>query len=129
MKTEKRVFGDLGEDAAAKYLSKNKFKILARNFLCGSHEIDIVAENKEFLIFVEVKTRTFNQENIARFGRACEAVDFRKRRSLFAAARAYCATYPKKKKIRMDIVEVYFDDAVPPRLHSIHHMPDAFRIE
>lgn len=129
MKTKKRAFGDLGEEAAAKYLSKSKLKILERNFVCGSHEIDIVAESKEFLIFVEVKTRTFCKENVTRFGRACEAVDARKRRRIFAAARAYCAAYPKKKKIRMDIVEVYFDDADPPNLLSIHHMPDAFRIE
>jgi putative endonuclease len=129
MKTVKRALGDLGEEAAAKYLRKNKIKVLERNYVYGPHEIDIVAENKEFLIFVEVKTRTFCEENVARYGRACEAVDRHKRRSLLAAARGYCAQYPKKKKIRMDVIEVYFKDAEPPTLQEIHHMPDAFRIE
>ena len=60
MKTVKRALGDLGEEAAAKYLRKNKIKVLERNYVYGPHEIDIVAENKEFLIFVEVKTRGEN---------------------------------------------------------------------
>lgn len=129
MKTKNRALGDLGEEAAAKYLKKNRYKILERNFTYGKDEIDIIAENREFLIFVEVKTRTYSESNLARFGRACEAVDHRKRQCLFAAARGYLASYKKEKKIRMDVVEVYFDSATPPHLLSVHHMPDAFRIE
>ncbi|MBQ8351065.1 MAG: YraN family protein [Clostridia bacterium] len=129
MKTEKRRLGDLGEDAAAKYLRKNKIKILERNFTYGPHEIDIIAANREFLIFVEVKTRTHREETIAQYGRACEAVDHRKRHSMLCAVRGYCKSTPPKKKIRLDVVEVYFENTDPPKLHAIHHMPDAFRIE
>ena len=128
MKTEKRLFGDLGEDAAAKYLLKNKFKVIERNYTSGKNEIDIIAENRDFLIFVEVKTRTYDEQNLSRFGRACEAVDVRKQRCLIAAARAYCATHKLNKRVRMDVIEVYFD-ATTSLLHSINHMPDAFRIE
>jgi putative endonuclease len=107
MKTAKRAFGDLGEEAAAKYLKKIKLKVLERNYIYGPHEIDIIAENKEFLIFVEVKTRTFCEESIAKYGRACAAVDQRKQRSLLTAARGYCAQHSKKKKIRMDVVGLH----------------------
>lgn len=129
MKEEKQNIGALGEDAAAKYLKKNHYRVVERNYTSGKNEIDIIAENREFLVFVEVKSRTHSEDTIARFGRACEAVDVRKQRCLLAAARAYCAKNTTKKKVRMDVVEVYFQNTDTPVLHSIHHMPDAFRIE
>ena len=54
MKTEKRKRGDIGEKAAAKHLKKQRYRILERNYVCGHHEIDLIAENREFLVFVEV---------------------------------------------------------------------------
>lgn len=129
MKTEKRLLGDLGEDAAAKFLRKNKYRILERNYTYGPYEIDIIAESKEFFVFVEVKTRTYREGSMERFGRACEAVDRAKRHSLLAAARGYCSQNACKKKIRMDVIEVYYQDTTPPTLHTLHHMPDAFRFE
>ncbi len=128
-KTRNKILGDAGEDAASNFLRKNKFKILERNYAVGNQEIDIIAENKEFLVFAEVKTRTFSAEHIEKFGHACEAVDHAKRRNLLAAARRYISTINLRKKIRMDVIEVYFSNTNPPHLLSIHHMPDAFRIE
>ena len=48
--------GDKGEAYAAKYLKKHKYKIIARNYKKPYGEIDIIAENKEVIAFVEVKT-------------------------------------------------------------------------
>ena len=45
IRTEKRITGNIGEDAACKYLRKNKYKILKRNYVSNGHEIDIIAEN------------------------------------------------------------------------------------
>ena len=49
--------GDYGEDLACKYLNKLGYKILERNYRIRGGEIDIVAKDKEYLTFVEVKTR------------------------------------------------------------------------
>lgn len=49
--------GNKGEDLACEYLQKQGYKILERNFRIRGGEIDIVAYDKEYLVFVEVKTR------------------------------------------------------------------------
>ena len=126
MKSEKRIFGDRGEDAAALYLKKQHYRIIARNTVIGRREIDIIAESREALVFLEVKTRTVSSSQ-DRYGRACMAVNADKRRNLLAAARTYIATHPIKKPIRFDVIEVYYDTSDPPVLLDIHHMPDAFR--
>lgn len=127
MKTKTKALGDLGEEAAAKYLRKNHYKIRGRNHTCGKYEIDIIAEDRDYIIFVEVKTRTYREESIARFGRACTAVDENKQRCLLLAARDYVFEKKCKKQIRMDVIEVYYQEGDPPLLQTIHHMPDAFR--
>ena len=47
-----------GENIACNYLESQGYKIIDRNFICNSGEIDIIAKYKEELVFVEVKTRT-----------------------------------------------------------------------
>ena len=126
MKSDARLFGDRGEQLAADFLKKNKYRILARNLTVGRREIDILAECREALVFVEVKTRTYSERTQQRFGRACLSVDADKRRNLLAAARAYIAKHPTKKPLRFDVIEVYFGE-MPDTPPDIHHMPDAFR--
>lgn len=127
MKTQKRLLGDYGERAAAKYLKKNKYRIKHRNYEIGRLEIDIIAENKDHLVFAEVKTRTFDENNVARFGSPVMAVDRKKQANLIAAASAYIARFPTEKCIRFDVIEVYTSDGERPRILSVHHLPDAFR--
>ena len=55
-KTAKRLVGDIGEDFASDYLKEAGFKILERNYLRRWGEIDIIAQKKGILYFVEVKT-------------------------------------------------------------------------
>ncbi|TRZ78644.1 YraN family protein [bacterium] len=57
MKTSKQRSGDLGENMATNYLKKHGFDIICRNFKCYWGEIDIIAKEKEEIVFVEVKTR------------------------------------------------------------------------
>ena len=52
------VLGEKGEQAAADFMKNKGYKILKRNWTKHRHEIDIIAENEEYIIFVEVKTRT-----------------------------------------------------------------------
>lgn len=126
MKTLKRLLGDRGERAAASYLRKNKYKIKHRNYEIGKLEVDIIAEDKEHLIFVEVKTRTYDEGNIARFGSPVMAVDRKKQANIIAAASAYIRRFPTEKRIRFDVIEVYTSNDARQRILSVHHMPDAF---
>jgi len=54
----RHVLGKEGEDEAVKYLEKKGYRIIERNFLCRQGEIDIIALDKEYIVFVEIKTRT-----------------------------------------------------------------------
>ena len=55
--TDKKKLGDRGEDYTARYLEKQGFHIVERNWHSRYGEIDIIAENEEYLLFVEVKSR------------------------------------------------------------------------
>lgn len=127
MKTQKRQTGDIGERAAAKYLRKNKYKILATNAFFGKKEVDIIAENREYIVFAEVKTRTLSLDGTLPYGRPASAVDHDKQSNLIAAARMYLATHPLKKRLRFDVLEVYLPMNDPHAPPTVIHMPDAFR--
>lgn len=117
---EKRTFrqqrGKLGEDYAAKYLRRAGIKVLLRNWRHGRDEVDIVALEKDCLVFVEVKTRA---ENDLRGGYA--AVNARKRRAQKRAIRAYLnALRERPRAHRFDVMEVFLaSDNSPSRI--IHH--------
>lgn len=102
IKTRNRQLGDIGEDAAAKLLKKKKFKIIKRNYVAVNHEIDIIAEDKEYQIFVEVKCR-----DVGGTERPAAAVTPEKQRSIIRAASFYTGFNPSGKKKRFDVIEVY----------------------
>ena len=100
----KKTIGELGEAAAAKFLKKNGYRILERNFRSHPHEIDIIAwnRNEKALVFVEVKTR--NAEALV--GGYHAAMNKHKRDCVKKCAAAYL----KKTKFnpvswRFDIIE------------------------
>lgn len=96
------VLGRFGEDEAIKYLKKHKYKILERNFSCALGEIDIIAQDGEFLVFVEVKAR-----NSAKFGLPREAVDIFKQRKIINTALYYQKIKRKLDSlVRFDVVEI-----------------------
>ena len=117
--------GRFGESAAAKYLKKHGYRILARNYKASHNEIDIIAEDKENLVFIEVKTRTENS-----YQTPIEAVMPAKQKRTIAAARAYLYKSGSDKRIRFDIIEVYLERAPRlfsgPVIKSIEHIVDAF---
>lgn len=67
--------GRIGENIIADYITKLGYKVVERNFECNQGEIDIIAKDKEELVFIEVKTRT----DIS-YGEASEAVTNTKKR-------------------------------------------------
>jgi len=55
---EKKELGKQGEEMAVRYLKKKGYRIVERNYVCKMGEMDIIAREKDTLVFVEVKTRT-----------------------------------------------------------------------
>ena len=123
------MIGRYGEDAAAKFLKQNGYRIVAANFRAGRNEIDLIAEDREFLVFVEVKTRgtrTYPTD----YGAPADAVNRAKRKRTVEAARAYLYKKPTEKTPRFDVIEVYLEEtafSATPRVLKINHLCDAFR--
>ena len=104
-KHENKTSGGRGEKLAEKYLRDSGYRILARNFTTDIGEIDLIATDDEFLIFVEVKARMSDA-----YGEPAEAVDVRKQRKLNMVA----SQYIKKSMLfgapaRFDVIEVRLD--------------------
>ena len=126
--TEKRRIGDLGEDAAARLLKKKGYKILARNLVVGDAEIDIIACDREFTVFIEVKTRKYSEERVGE-SRPASAVTAEKQRRIIKAARGYLAYNPSPRRVRFDVIEVYYEERDGKlRVHSTEHLEGTFNI-
>ncbi len=109
IKTEKRRLGSYGEKMARRYLRRHGYKIIKKNFVADAHEIDIIAEDRDTIAFIEVKTRTLGYQN-ANEPRPASSVDAKKQRGIISAARYYAAYNPSNKRKRFDIIEVYVNN-------------------
>jgi putative endonuclease len=103
MPKDSRSSGRRGEDLACKFLKKDKYKILEKNFSCRQGEIDIIAEDRKGVVcFVEVKARSRQD-----YGLPIEAVTHSKQKKLLATAFIYLETNKMESKdMRFDIVSV-----------------------
>jgi putative endonuclease len=120
MTQERLSLGKKGEDLAIAQLRALKYRILERNFKCALGEIDIIAREKDTLVFVEVKTRRTRD-----FGGPAAAVNARKQRQLSRVA----LTYFNMKKLpqmpaRFDVVAVELTPPAP----RIEVLRDAFEL-
>lgn len=128
IKTEKRRIGDIGEEAAARFMRKQGYKILERGYAARGHEIDLIAEDRENLVFVEVKTRTLGRIT-PKEPRPASAVTPDKQRGIFEAARWYYAPKSCAKRKRFDIIEVYLtDEGGKYSVSDIKHLISAFTL-
>lgn len=112
----KRLLGNKGENLAVKYLKGKGFKILQRNFRTPLGEIDIIAEDREALVFIEVKTRSGDS-----FGLPFEAVDSKKRERMRRIALLYLKNLDKERPVRFDVISIEVKDR-----NSINHIMGAF---
>jgi putative endonuclease len=99
--SETRTLGQKGEDIAAAYLKDAGYKIRHRNWISGKREIDIVAENNDYVVFVEVKTRS---EGFLVHPK--DAVTNDKQRSMIHSAESYIRKYDIDKESRFDIITI-----------------------
>ena len=126
--TDKRIKGNLGERAAAKFLKKKRYKILALNFVGNGHEIDIVARDKknDTVAFVEVKTRSEGSVGYIE-SRPASAVTPEKQRSIIKASKEFTKRMQKNTRIRYDVIEVYLERVGSRhRVKEINHLVSAF---
>ena len=115
--SESHNLGQKGEDLAAEHLKKAGYKILYRNWKWGKHEIDIIAENKDFIIFAEVKTRTDDYQM-----HPVTAVTSEKQKSIIWAAEGYLKKFNIDKESRFDVITIIKKDED----FEIDHIEDAF---
>lgn len=84
MEKYNKVLGNCGEDAAVKFLKKNGYSILERNFNIRGGEIDIIARKGDYVVFVEVKTRSNDD-----YGGGISAITYAKQQHLIKTAQTY----------------------------------------
>ncbi len=121
--------GRIGEDISAKYLKRNKFKIIGRNIHLSHNEIDIIAVNRKFgvIAFVEVKTRSTDSDLYSEYGTPASAVTYSKQQRTVSGAKAYLSLNPKYAQLqpRFDVIEVYLSKK-DMKLLRINHIENAF---
>ena len=115
---DKKSLGNKGEAFAAEYYKKLGFTVTAQNYTCRGGEIDIIAENGEYIIFVEVKTRSQNS-----LYSPSEAVDYKKQKRLSVAAMKYLAENDVEKQPQFDVFEVY---TANERIYKVNRIENAF---
>jgi putative endonuclease len=113
--------GAWGEEKAARYLEQQGYRILERNFHSRFGEIDLVAEDDEFLVFVEVRLR-----KNTRYGLPEETVDHRKQHKLRLTAEFYLQRHPTKKQPRFDVVALYAEDGMDTWPLPVRQIKNAF---
>ncbi|NOT75350.1 MAG: YraN family protein [Cyclobacteriaceae bacterium] len=115
--TDNIKMGEQGEDLAAAFLQEKGFTILERNFRFKKSEIDLIVSRGNWLVFIEVKTRTSTA-----FGYPEEFVDYKKKKMIFEGALEYMYRQDWQGNVRYDIVAVN----IYGHKHKIRHIEDAF---
>ncbi len=109
--------GDLGEDIAVEYLKEQGYEIIERNFRCKLGEIDIIALDKDEIVFIEVKTR-----KTLSYGNPGDSVNEPKQKHIYRTAEYYLLINGKLDDYtRLDVIEVYLEDLG----HRINHIKKA----
>jgi len=119
--SESKDIGKKGETAAAKYLEKLGWKILEQNYRTSRGEIDLIAQDRDLLVFVEVKSYSCRSFYLPSF-----SIDKNKRQCIIKAAKVYL--FSKKVRdvnCRFDVVTIYKDSHGNEK---IEHYKNAFDI-
>ena len=118
---QEKELGRKGEEVALRFLKKNGYKIIEKNYVCKMGEMDIIAREKDTLVFVEVKTRTSMV-----FGPPQLAVNSTKQMQLSKVALYFLKEKRLEEvKARFDVVAVL----LRPRGDEIELIKDAFDLK
>lgn len=129
-KTQKSAVGMAGEQIAVQFLEDHGYTVIERNWRRGRQEIDIIARDSEFLVFVEVKTRSCTDPDALTYGRPARAVDGAKQHNITLAARSYLRQHDGHGlQPRLDVIEVYLRASsvgTLPTVLKVNHIRNAF---
>jgi putative endonuclease len=118
---DRALLGRRGEKRAERYLRRIGYRIVTRNYSCPAGEIDLVALDRETIVFIEIKTRTDDDAE-----QAFRAITPAKKRHMINAARYFLQhTHRQNHPCRFDVVAVLRDES--NRL-IVEHAPDAVTI-
>lgn len=126
-RTQLGPVGRAGEDLAAKYLQDNGYEIIARNEKIGRTDLDIICRDEKHVVFVEVKTRSYDPSvERSRFGSPSAAITYKKRMNIIGAASAWVREHRTGLYPRIDVIEVILDRIDGKYvLHKINHFRNA----
>lgn len=110
--------GRIGEEYVCSYLVKNGYEIVSRNYRIKGGEIDIIAVDTEYIVFVEVKSRNPHSP-VSGF----DAVTSRKEKLIINTAADFCMKNPNMLQPRFDIAEVIISHG---RVMSMDYIENAF---
>lgn len=113
--------GAMGEILAARFLRQKGYAIQSSNFRCRFGEIDIIATDKRYIVFAEVKTRKENSRYLPR-----EAVTVGKQRKLLQTTAMYMSRFPTSLQPRFDVIEVVTANDDPMKIIEINHIMGAY---
>ncbi len=113
------ITGKYGEWLAIRYLKKKGYEILKRNYKTPIGEIDIIAKDRTWVVFIEVKTRKSD-----RFGQPFESIDKRKREKLIKTGLLYLKRLKDTPAVRFDIISI----SLTEKQKRIEHIKDAFEL-
>ena len=115
--------GAAGEVMAARYLRKKGYTLIAANYRTRFGEIDIIAADKKYIAFVEVKLRSG-----AAIYTPEEAVTPLKQQKIVKAAMQYLQLHPSDLQPRFDVIAIVADDRDPMKARSLEHLKAAFDV-
>lgn len=111
--------GKKGEELAVKFLKRNGYKIIKQNYKTLIGEIDIIAKDRDTLVFIEVKTR----ESLE-FGLPFEAVNRAKKKKIANVAHLYLKKIKELPPCRFDVVSIHYENNNP----KFELIKDAFEV-
>ncbi len=115
--TTSNSIGERAERLAENFLIRKSWQILERNFRHGPHEIDIIAQKENLIVFVEVKARSSNT-----FGYPETMISPNQMKSIQTAAEAYLYNIQWEYRIRFDVISIEQGNSSS----RLWHIEDAF---
>ncbi len=105
--TTTRAIGQETEALACRYLQAQGLRLLVRNFSVPQGEIDLIMQDRQSLVFIEVRYRRNNN-----FGSGAETVTHSKQRKLLASAAGYLQRNPQQanQPARFDVVSIHMEN-------------------
>lgn len=117
----KKITGEMGETIAINFLKKKGYKIRQRNFRCREGEIDIIAEYKKNLVFVEVRSKSSSD-----FGTPEESITFAKKEKVINTALTYLSSQQKAADSwQIDFIGIEFTQ--DGKVRRINHLENAIQ--